>query len=262
MPTTTIQSGDTYTIVSESDAKAIQEMNHNSPGLPVGIEFNADGGSVRLTSDPQFANSGTLYPDGTRGVIHPNGSRVIAYAETGPVDVSHNRGNFQVENFGNSDPTDVSISSDAAREIGKARIEDSGGTLLTPLSQSDLPLDVSGATVSVQESTPLDVSAATVTVSDSGSSTATAAAAGTGSANAAEINVPNGRSSVEVMYDTSGAAVVTVETSTDGVTWYSRTSFSPSSATNSATSITTGADYVRAHIDANLNSLEISAKGD
>lgn len=82
----------------------------------------------------------------------------------------------------------------------------------------------------------------------------------TGAGSAAQIDA-GGLSEVEVLYDTSGAATITVETSTDGNNWYERATFSPGGATQTAQLVTTGARYVRAYIDSNVNRLEVSAKG-
>lgn len=125
----------------------------------------------------------------------------------------------------------VDVSNRSGREIGKARLEESGGTLIDPAQNAD------GAA-------------------------ATASAAGTGSVNAAAIAVPDGRRTVTVAYDVSGAAVITVEVSPDGgTTWYPLTSYSPGSAESAANTVETGFADVRAYVDANLNSLHIGAKG-
>ena len=59
----------------------------------------------------------------------------------------------------------------------------------------------------------------------------------------------------------SGAATVTIEVSTDGATWRPFESISVSQATAEIAQIDTAYQHVRAHADANLNTLELSGKG-
>lgn len=114
------------------------------------------------------------------------------------------------------------------------------------LKSSDQPLDVSDAPVPIDNLT---------TVSDSATTTST------GSANAAQINVPDGRSTITAAYDVSGACDVTVEVSPDGNTWYQHGSVSPGGATTGTIDATSGFNYARIYVSANINSASIGAKG-
>lgn len=100
---------------------------------------------------------------------------------------------------------------------------------------------------------------------DVAATTLTDSTTSTGAANAAAIEAPDGRTTVTVMWNVSGAATVTVEVSTDGTDWYDVTdafvAAQPSAAETKAGSASVGAEHVRVHVDANLNEAEISAKG-
>lgn len=134
-------------------------------------------------------------------------------------------------------PLSVNVSDDDARVLGDVNVVDDGGAVLDLLSAGDLPLSV-----------------------DADTTPTTAATTSAGEANAAQLDTA-GLSEVEVLYDTSGAATVTVETSTDGNDWYQRTQYSPGSAVSAAERLTTGARYVRVFIDTNVNQVEVSSKG-
>jgi hypothetical protein len=179
--------------------------------------------------------------NGDRGKIEvPAAESVFARAESGTLTLSVERDNFSLKLFpreevGASISDTVDISDDQSREIGKARVMDSTGTLVDPLDSADLPLNVD--TVPTAASTN-----------------------DTGSNNAASIDAA-GLSELEVLYDTTGSATITVEVSQDSTNWYERATFSPSSAVNLAEHLPIGIRYVRAYADSNLNELEISAKG-
>jgi hypothetical protein len=124
------------------------------------------------------------------------------------------------------------LTDDSARELGKARIQDSGGVLIDPFDQSD---------------------ASAITADDSG----------TGSGNAAEATLGPLRSAVNVHVDTSGAATLTVEVSPDGGTsWLQYDTVQYSAAT---TQVEAYADVafadVRAYLDQNRNGVTLASKG-
>jgi len=158
------------------------------------------------------------------------------------------------------------------------RLERQSGVEIDPAEESTLEsvltalqgtLDVSAATVSVQEDTPLDVSAATVTVTQdspvalqsvSGQSVSVTTTQ-TGQANAATVTVPDGRTHVELFVDTTGAATLTFETSPDGQTFFERETISISAASTQAFTRQTGASQCRVFVDQNLTELTLQAKG-
>jgi hypothetical protein len=124
------------------------------------------------------------------------------------------------------------LTDDSARELGKARIMDSGGVLVDPFDQSD---------------------ASAITADDSG----------TGAANAAQATLGPLRSAVNVHIDTSGAATLTVEVSPDGGTsWLQFDTVQYSAAT---TQVEAYADVafadVRAYLDTNRNGVTLASKG-
>jgi hypothetical protein len=69
------------------------------------------------------------------------------------------------------------------------------------------------------------------------------------------------RSNVDWFVDVSGAATLTVEVRTDGGTWRQLDTVSYSSATTEVEQYETAFDEIRASVDANLNTLQGSAKG-
>ena len=171
----------------------------------------------------------------------------------------------------------IPINRNVRRQQSATIDADTSGLLKT----SDQPLDVSDATVSVQEATALDVSGATVPtnlqtpvgVEDStgtqvdpaksldGTSTRSTTTA-TGEAEAASQSLPDGRSSVTAAWDLSGSATVTVEVSPDGGSnWYQEYQVSPGSAETGTYNFTTGFEDVRVYVDSNLNSAAIGGKG-
>jgi hypothetical protein len=195
---------------------------------------------------------------------------------------------FGVASGDTSTPTDdtTDVSNRSARELGKARLETKDGTLVSssnPLpvngnSSLSEPLDVSDATVTVtddgnlnisgtvtiQEGSPLDVSAATVTTDFTAREPITVIDSGTGAANAAQLDLgtEGGRVPVDIAYDTTGSADLTVEVSSDGSNWHELEGTpAPSSAVNLVYQTDTAFRYVRAYLDQNRTEVEISAKG-
>jgi hypothetical protein len=124
------------------------------------------------------------------------------------------------------------LTDDSARELGKARIQDSGGVLIDPFDQAD---------------------ATAITAEDTG----------VGSANAATATLGPLRSSVNVHVDTSGAATLTVEVSPDGGTsWLQFDTVNYSSATTEVEAYPEVAFAdVRAYLDTNRNGVTLASKG-
>lgn len=165
----------------------------------------------------------------------------------------------------------VDVTNRSARELGKARLETKDGVLVD--SNNPLPVDGNSSL-----SEPLDVSDATVTVTDDGAfniggtvttdltarGPLTATDSGTGSASAAQLDLgtEGGRVPVDVAYDTSGSADLTVEVSSDGSNWHEIDGTpSPTAAENFVFQTDTAFRYVRAYLNQNRNEVEISAKG-
>lgn len=98
---------------------------------------------------------------------------------------------------------------------------------------------------------PLENLARTIDAQDSG----------TGSGNAAKLTLGPLRRLVDLHVDTSGAATLTVEVSTDGTNWRTFDTVSYSSATQEVEQYDVAWEYVRAYLDSNRNLIEASAKG-
>jgi len=133
--------------------------------------------------------------------------------------------------------TDTTLSSTLSREISQwsagtvpTALEDTTGTQVDPLAKDD---------------------AAVITASDSG----------TGSGNAAQLDLGPIRSSVDVHVDTSGAATLTVEVSTDGNNWRTYQTVDYGSGTATVEHFNTASGQIRAYLDSNRNLVEMSAKG-
>lgn len=147
---------------------------------------------------------------------------------------------------GSTDPPsgdEVDVTNREAREIGKARMQDSGGVLIDPATN--------GATTPDKREIA-DISAAPV-VTDTDS--------GTGAANAASIQLGDVRQRADIHVDTSGSATLTVEASTDGSTWLEYETLSYSSPTVEVEAFDLAFEYVRAYLNQNRNGITMSAKG-
>lgn len=121
--------------------------------------------------------------------------------------------------------------------------------------QEDTPLDVSGATVPTEQQTP-------IALEDVNGSSSSATTNSTGSGSAAAISIPDGRTTVTGAWDVSGSATVTIEVSPNGGTdWYQEHEASPGSAETGTHTFETGFDDARIHVDQNLNSASVGAKG-
>lgn len=167
----------------------------------------------------------------------------------------------------------VDVTDQQGRNLGKARLMDSSGTLLTPAKDSTLSSTLSrevaawsAGTLPVEQQTPVSLEdttgAAVNPAQDVDGSSTSATTSTTGKSNAAAVSVPDGRTSVTAAWDVSGAATVTVEVSPDGgATWYQEFTTSPSAAEVATHNFTTGFDDVRVYVDANLNNASIGAKG-
>jgi len=147
---------------------------------------------------------------------------------------------------GSTDPPsgdEVDITNREAREIGKARMQDSGGVLIDPATDGSSSPDKRD----VSEFTAAPV----VTDTDSG----------TGSANAASIQLGSLRKRADIHVDTSGSATLTVEVSTDGSTWLEFETVDYSAATVEVEAFDVAFEHVRSYLDQNRNGITMSAKG-
>jgi hypothetical protein len=124
----------------------------------------------------------------------------------------------------------VDVDDRASREIGKARVQDPGGTLIDPRK--------------IAASDP-------VTDTDSG----------TGASNAAQLELGPVRKTVDFYVETSGSATLTVEVSTGGTTWREFDTVSYSGLTSEVEQYETSYRYVRAYLNQNRTIIEASAKG-
>lgn len=144
-----------------------------------------------------------------------------AARDLGKIDVAGADSTLPVEQ-----QTAVDIGDRTAREIGKARIQDSGGVLVDPLDAGDMG--------------PFHDRVTAV-------------------ATYATVNPGAYGSTATIVADTTGAATLTVEVSNDGATWDAYTV--DIADAGGAREEVAGYAYVRAQVDANLNGLQISAKG-
>lgn len=248
---------------------------------------------AEIGGEPQSAVDVAARIDALADALASNATDELRVQEASPLDVSG-----AVVSVQEDAPLDVSattVETDvvdrSARTLGKARLMDSGGTLVDPATDSTLsstlsreiaqwsagtlpveqqtPIEVgtySGSTLPVEQQTPMGVEDTSGTQVDpaanvNGSSTSASTTA-TGSGSAAAVSVPNGRTAVTAAWDVSGSATVTVEVSPDGgATWYEEHTASPSSAETATYNFSTGFDDVRVFVDSNLNSASIGAKG-
>jgi len=136
----------------------------------------------------------------------------------------------------------VDVQDRAAREIGKARVQNSAGVLIDPATNASL--------TSVQ---PRSVDG-TAQISDSDT--------GTGSSNAAQLALGDLRKAVDVWVDTSGDATLTVEVSEDGgSTWRQIDTQGYTGASSEIEQYETAFADVRAHLNQNRNEVVAVSRG-
>lgn len=88
-----------------------------------------------------------------------------------------------------------------------------------------------------------------------------ASTSSTGSANAAEIDLGRVSTKVDVFVDTSGDATLTVEVSTDGSTWRQADTNSYTGASSDLRQYDFAYKHVRAHLNQNINTVEVAGRG-
>lgn len=84
---------------------------------------------------------------------------------------------------------------------------------------------------------------------------------GTGSANAAQLDLGSLRKDVDVHVDTSNDATLTVEVSTDASTWRQFDTVSYTGASTAMEQYEVAYQHVRAHLNQNRNLVELASKG-
>lgn len=176
-------SGDKLILFSGIDGTTSTTMNPDT-AVDVTDDSAREVGKVRVQD-----SGGVLIDPATQALeeaLQSNGTDPFLVQEDTALDVSaatvptEQQTPVGVENTGGTqvDPaTEGSLTSTLSREIASwtagtlaveqqtpVALEDTTGTQIDPLAAGDQPLDVSGATVDVQEATALDVSAATVPV--------------------------------------------------------------------------------------------------
>lgn len=82
-----------------------------------------------------------------------------------------------------------------------------------------------------------------------------------GSGNAAQVDLGRVSTKVDVFVDTSGAADLTVEVSSDGSTWRQASTTSYGSASTDLQQFDFAYQHVRAYLSANVNTLEVTTRG-
>lgn len=82
-----------------------------------------------------------------------------------------------------------------------------------------------------------------------------------GAANAAQVDLGDLKTNVDVFADTSGAATLTIEVSADGSTWRQADTVSISSATTDLQQYHFAYPHVRAYLDTATNTVEVVGRG-
>lgn len=134
---------------------------------------------------------------------------------------------------------EVDVTNRPAREIGKARVQDSAGVLVDPATESTLA-DVN-ANVQGADGSPLF-------------------AEGSTDATPVSLQIEN-RTTVDLYVDVSGSATLTVEARTDQSDWRTIEIINYSSNVEVVEQLSVAFGEVRATVDQALNQLEIHASG-
>ncbi|WP_459194710.1 hypothetical protein [Halosimplex sp. J119] len=175
------------------------------------------------------------------------------------------------QQYGN-DTQDTNPIDRAGRNNGKTRLMDKNEALINPATEETLSSTLSreiaqwsAGTLPVEQQTPValeDTTGTQVDPLDQGDAeVVTATDSGTGSGNAAELDLGALRSAFDVFVDTTGSATLTVQVSTDGQTWRTFETINYSSDTEMIEQFETSYQHVRAYLDQARNVVEMSAKG-
>jgi len=299
MPEVTIQPGESETIINADDTHAGYRIRIS--GARVALSHTSfDRGDITGVSYPD-GFSGTLSQTQGKPVYGKNEGSSPATVEvddsTFAVDGVFSEQSTIAGSVNVEDSNDAII--DPATEGTLDELADATGSRANDhvLVQSDAPLDVSAATIDIQENTPLDVSAATVDIQENTPldvSAATVDAAVTSDAarkigkarledsggtlvdpiDAADLGPfhervtsnntyatinPGRYGTAAIVADTSGSATLTVAVSNDGTNW---STYDVSiGGSEGVIETVEGFAHIRAKVDQNLASLDISAKG-
>lgn len=220
----TLETGDKKRIIQSHDAEGDEYV------------LNVEGGNIRIAHSEKTTKDGTLIKDGDRVKLkNLRGKPLFAEAIKGTPEIEIDRAGVDVVymqrvDLGSVSETIATNPTDrSTREVGKVRVEESDGTLIDPIDSAD--------------SEPI-----------------TATTSSAGEANAAQLQLGNLRTYVDVAYDLSGVADIVVEGSTDGADWWELDRQSDDSARGVIPG-DTAFEYVRAYATANLNEIEMSSKG-
>jgi len=159
-----------------------------------------------------------------------------------------------------------SIAAALASNSNDTILIDATNALDVSASEVDVDLNSQSLTpITVTEDGPVDIAdrdgrdLGDVQVKDTGPITDITSS--TGSGNAAQLDLGRSRKDVDIFYDVSGAATVTIEVSKNASDWRAFSTDSPGSATTELVQIDTSYRYVRVYADSNLNTIELSSKG-
>jgi len=261
-----IESGETEKLITDDQGNQTYLVEVTGPN------------NIRISHTKRYAADGTTLSAGqTHTVSNLQGERLYAAAFEGSTAVRVREASADVKSQPEKEVSvidgEVSLNSDiditdrSGREIGKARLQDSGGTLIDPASSTDLaatqpreitaysgseiPVSVSSATISAYSGSALPTDT-------TGTEPVSAETSADGSSNAAELTLGK-RARTDVMYDLSGSADVVIEVSTDGSTWLERERITTDGTGSILLSV--AFEYVRAYATAATNTITIAAKG-
>jgi len=234
--------------------------------------------AIRVSHNKRYAADGTTLSAGqTHTVSNLQGQQLFAAAYDGETAIRVREASADVQSQPEKEVSvidgsvdiagDIDIADRSGREIGKARLEDSSGTLVDPATSSDLaqtqPREItsySGSEIPVSISSAVisDYSGSSLPTDTTGTDPISAETTANGASNAAELTLGK-RSNTDVMYELSGSSDVVVEVSTDGSTWLERERISTDGS--GSILLTVAFEYVRAYATAATNTITIAAKG-
>lgn len=228
--------------------------------------------NIRVSHSKRYANDGTTLSAGqTHTVSNLRGERLYAAAYDGPTAIRVREASADVQSQPEKEVSvidgsvtisdSLDISNREGREIGKARLQDSAGTLIDPATSSDIqatqPREVTNS-VAVDPIEVTDYTGSAVPTDTTGTDPISDQTASNGVSNAAELTLGK-RMATDVLYDVSAETDIVVEVSTDGSTYQERERITSSGTGNIL--LTIAFEYVRAYAVSNTNSVTIAAKG-
>lgn len=234
--------------------------------------------AIRVSHNKRYAADGTTLSAGqTHTVSNLQGQQLFAAAYDGQTAIRVREASADVQSQPEKEVSvidgsvdiagDIDISDRSGREIGKARLEDSSGTLIDPATSADLaqtqPREITSYTgseipVSISTATISDYTGSALPTDTIGTDPIVAQTSTDGASNAAEL-ILGKRSNTDVMYDLSGSAEVIVEVSKDGSEWLERERITTDGS--GSILLTVAFEYARAYATSSTNSITIAAKG-